>query len=252
VLALALPAEAAAKGDVAVTVCGANGCSEVVGDVAARSALAWPNLESVAPPPVDAFYSLRFEGDRGSGPKVGYYVPRHGLLAVVDAEGARTGVDGVATWTAVPEAAHSALAQAVEGLRPAGEPRLTGAEIGFRPVDEPRGYLELFEIEAAGPGPPPAPGDWTPIVLEADRPNPWTDATRLAYSPSTKALRRGQEILRLPDDVAANLEARAPLEGARVWRGAFAGAAVALILVLVAVASRAARRAPRRRSLGAM
>jgi hypothetical protein len=247
-LALVLAPASAAKGTVAVTVCGANGCAEVGGDAEARTALAWPNLESVAPPPREAFYSLRFESQLDGGPEAGYYVPNAGLLAVVDAEGVRTGVDGVVTWTPVPGAARAALAEAVEDLRPTGEPRLTGAEIGFRPVEEPRGYLELFDVEPAGPAPAPAPGDWTPIVLEADRPNPWTNGTRLAYSPSTKALRRGQEILRLPDEIASDLDARAPLAEPRVWRGALAGAAVALVLLLVAVAARGGRRAPRPRS----
>lgn len=249
-VALVLAPEAAAKGDVAVALCGASGCAQVAADAPARSALAWPHLESVPPPPVGDFFRLRF-AVRGGAPRVGYYVPDAGLLALVDGGGLRTGVEGVATWTRVPPAGAAALRRALEGLEPFPAPRLTSAEIGFRPVAEPRGYLELYGVEPAGRA-VPAPGDWTPIVLGADRPNPWTDGTtRLAYSPSTRQLRRGQEVVRLPEAIAAAVEARAPLAEARprAWLGAAGGAALALVLVgLAALSVRGARRAPRRRS----
>lgn len=233
-----------------MTVCGASGCTELVADAPARTALAWPHLESVPPPAVDAFYSLRF-GASGGAPRTGYYVPGAGLLAVVDDGGLRTGVDGVATWTAVPAAALGALRRAVAELRPFPRPTLTGGEIGYRRIEDVNGYLDLFSVEGHGPA-APAPADWQPIVLSGDRPNPWTDgATRLLYSPSTKQLRRGQEIVRLPAGIAADVAARAPLAGTdvRVWRDAAVGAAVALVLLgVAALAVRAARRGPRRRS----
>jgi hypothetical protein len=250
-IALVLPAEAGAKGDVAVTVCGASGCVDVAGSAQARSSLAHPEVESVAPSGVGEYYSLRFVG---AYPSRGYYVPGARLLVTVDRAGARTGVDGVATWTPVPAAGEQALARAVRGLRPFGEPRLTSAEVGFEPVANARGYLGLFDLETTGAA-VPVRGDWRPIVLGADRPNPWTDGTRLSYSPSGKLLRRGQEILRLPDEVARDLDARAPLadDGGRAWTGALVGAALALALVCLAAAVlRGVRRAPRRRSLGAM
>lgn len=248
-VALVLATEAAAKGDVAVTVCGVSDCVAVEGSARARSSLARPNAESVPPPRIGEFYSLRFVA-AGSAPNVGYYVPEAGLLVVIDEAGARTGVDGVATWTAVPAAGAAALAQAVDGLRPFPEPELTGAEVDFEPVADPSGYLDLFEVESAGDA-VPSPGDWAPIVLSADRPNPWTDGTRLSYSPTGKLLRRGQEIVPLPAAVARDLEARAPLAepGRQPWLGALIGAALALALVaFVAWFAKGVRRAPRRRS----
>jgi hypothetical protein len=246
-VALVLPAEAGAKGDVAVTVCGASGCVAVEGSARARSSLAHPDVESVSPPPVGEYYSLRFAG---AYPSHGYYVPRDRLLVTIDRAGARTGVDGVATWTPVPAAGAEALARAVRDLRPFQEPEVTRAEVGFEPVANPRGYLRLFEIESTGAA-VPLRGDWRPIVLTADRPNPWTDGTRLQYSPSGKLLRRGQEIVRLDDAVADDLEARAALTdgGRTAWIGALVGAVLALALVfLVAAVARAARRALRRPS----
>ena len=71
-VALVLAPEAAAKGDVAVALCGASGCAQVAADAPARSALAWPHLESVPPPPVGDFFRLRF-AVRGGAPRVGYY-----------------------------------------------------------------------------------------------------------------------------------------------------------------------------------
>jgi hypothetical protein len=249
-VALVLPAEAGAKGNVSVTVCGASGCVAVQGSARARSSLAHPHVESVPPPPVGEFYSLRFVG---AYPSRGYYVPGAELLVTIDRAGARTGVDGVATWTPVPAAGAEALERAIGGLRPFREPALTGAEVGFEAVEDARGYLRLFELESAGAA-VPARGDWRPIVLSADRANPWTDGTRLSYSPSGNLLRRGQEIVRLEDAVAADLAARAPLaDGGRTrWSGAFIAATLALALVCLAAAvARGARRGPRRRSLGA-
>jgi hypothetical protein len=248
-VALVLPAEAAAEGYVSVTVCGASGCVAVEGSPSARSSLAHPDVESVPPPPVGAYYSLRFAG---ADPSRGYYVPQARLLVTIDRAGARTGVDGVATWTPLPAAASEALARAVRDLRPFAQPELTGAEIGFEPVADPRGYLRLFEVESTG-ATVPVRGDWRPIILSADRPNPWTSGTRLSYSPSGKLLRRGQEIVRLPDETAADLEARNSLADADAggggwWRGALVGAAAALVLLGVGVAARGARRAPRPRS----
>jgi hypothetical protein len=248
-LVLALPAEAGAKGDVAITVCGASGCAPVEGSAGVRIALAEPRSESVPPPPVGGFYSLRFAGN--GEPGVAYYVPEGRLLATIDDAGDRTGVEGVATWTRVPTAGADALARTVRGLRPFGEPVVTGAEVGYESVDDPSGYLGLFELGARGAA-VPARLDWKPVVLTADRPNPWTDGTRLAYSPSGKVLRRGQELVRLPDAVVADLEARAPLAagagGESRWKGALVGGAAALAVVGVVAVVRGARRALRRPS----
>ena len=245
-LALVLPAEAGAKGDVAVTVCGASGCVAVEGNPSARSSLAHPDVESVPPPPAGEYYSLRFVGGY---PGRGYYVPQGRLLVTIDRAGARTGVDGVATWTPVPAAGAAAIARAVRNLRPFARPELTGGEIGFEPIADPSGYLRLFEVESTAAA-LPLGLDWRPIILTADRPNPWTDGTRLSYSPSGKVLRRGQEIVRLPDAMARDLDARSPLGGgASGWNGALVGAALGLALVcLVAAIARGARRAPRRHS----
>jgi hypothetical protein len=246
-LVLALPAEAGAKGDVAITVCGASGCAMVEGSAGVRSVLAHPREESIAPPPVAEFYSVRFAGE--GDPRVGYYVPGAGLLATIDDAGERTGVEGVATWTRVPADGAEALARTVRGLRPFPEPVVRSAEVGYERVADPSGYAGLFELEPERAS-VPTRWDWKPIVLAADRPNPWTNGTRLAYSPSGKVLRRGQELVRLPDGVVADLEARAPLGGRADsrWKGALVGAASALLLVGLVAAVRGVRRAPRRPS----
>ena len=187
VLALALPAGAAAKGPLPAEVCGADSC---------RAAVLHLRLDgAAAAPPPGPFYELRVEYTSGL-----YYEPRSGRVAHADSFGA-------VTWSRAPVR--------VEGLRPHPAPRVSAAWVGDRRVSgDPSGYLSLLTLR----GPfvvPEHPADFVWIRLESPTPNPWTSQALVYYPRDRVLLVEGSRYVGVPGRIADALAAAKPLSGGR-------------------------------------
>jgi hypothetical protein len=174
-----------------------------------------------------------------------YLVPSSNVLAVPLESGSTN-------YHPVFGRARTLLRRLATRVEPFPAPVLTGATVDGRTVSgDPSTYLQLFDAESAGAA---ITGDeeWLPIELASRTKSPWTnDAVYVAYSPSAKLLRRGTETIRLPDRLAADVEAARALGdgGAGVPWLLVAGLAAAAGAVAAAFAG---LRRVRRRRLAAL
>ena len=131
------------------------------------------------------------------------------------------------------------------GLEPFPKPELTSATVGEKRVEgDPASYLRLWEARSAGT-PMPKGWDWLPIRLVSERPSPWTGAdARLEYSPSANLVMRDGELVRLSNELAADVESASPLGagGRNLQRWLIAAAALLAAALLASVGALAARR----------
>ena len=235
-VAVALPAAAAAKGISALEVCGAAGCREVAVPPGIHASLgsATRNVAPSAPAP---FVELRVFRD-GTAAETAWYVPRTRLLAV-------RGEGGGAEWH--PLVAGSALddriAAAARGVAP-HVPRGTAAYVGTRRVQgDVSGYLQLFGVPSAGPV-HERDARWVGISVKTAPPSPWA-LTYLAFSARGMLLQRGPAVVRLPEAVAADVEAARPIapdDGRNLLPWLSVAALAAVLLVLAAANALGERR----------
>ena len=223
--ALAVPPPAAAKGSTSVEICGVDGCSKFgsaaqLGDYGGGATGAIP-----APAP---FYELRFT-TRGHGQShtwTTWFVPSVKLFAGFNE---REGV----YWMPLdkPE-----LAWAAKDIEPFPAPEITAVTIGSRRVTEdPASYLRLLTVETTDPNANPhGLADWEPVTFVSKERSPWTlGQSGLQFSPSRGVLERGIDLVKLPDEMAADLRGARPLaeEPSFPWRltllALLAGAALA-------------------------
>jgi hypothetical protein len=205
IVASALSSSVSAKGPAAVEVCGADACT-TVRDAAMTHQMAWIGGSGVRSPAPSAYYTVRFvpeEGPRESHPR--YYVPSAGAMRRLD-ERRR------AQWEPVNQTARDAYARATAGLEPFPRPELTAARVGSRVVrGEASSYLRLYTVGMQFRGPMKR-SKWLPIVLESAEPSPWTDgASRLAYAPAQRLLRRDGGVFKLSRTLARALARAAAL-----------------------------------------
>jgi hypothetical protein len=112
VLALALPASAAAKGPDSASVCGATRCVAVRGEIPVYSLLDWkatPFMQLGAPTPAP-YYPIML---RGWGMIL--YLPARELIRIDDPE-------SPPYWRSLPEYQHARYAKLVRGLAPRPAP----------------------------------------------------------------------------------------------------------------------------------
>jgi hypothetical protein len=191
--------------------CGLSGCREV-----RDAALLRPLLRAVEAQgepvstrtPVPARF-LRFEfsikGDGASPSFVQYYVPSVGSVALESNPG---------TWTWVKAGAlRPVFARVTKGVVPFATPKIARVEVGGKPARDPGSYRRLFLLSEPTDA-YPDDGDWRTIRVTTKSPSPWsTSAATLEYSPSTDALWRGSQFVRVPPALAARLEAGKSLSG---------------------------------------
>jgi hypothetical protein len=225
---LAVPASAAAKGSTSVEICGVDGCNKFgsaaqLGGYGGGATGAMP-----APAP---FYELRFT-TRGHGQThtwTTWYVPSAKLFAAVDE---REGV----YWMPLdkPE-----LAWAAKDIEPFPVPEITAVTIGSRRVtDDPASYLRLLTVETTDRNANPhGLADWEPVTFVSKQRSPWTlGQSGLQFSPSRGVLQRGTDLVKLPDEMAADLRGGRPLANASAfpWRNVlFAALGAAALLAAV-------------------
>jgi hypothetical protein len=237
---LALPPTALAKGETSVKICGPQGC-KAFGDARQLGGFPDGGPTGELPPPAP-YYELHFTS-RGGGAShtwSTWYVPRSKFLADFDErEGTR--------WMVMDE---PKLAWAAAGLRPFPMPEIAAVTIGFRRVTtEPASYLRLLRVRAPnGTGylRKGSPNDWEQITFVSNQRSPWTlPQSNLHFSPSTGLLRRGVEVLKLPEELSSDLRHGRPIAtdapGFPVRTVVF-GALVLLALLAAAGAVRPVRR----------
>jgi hypothetical protein len=199
IAASALSSGASAKGPGAIQLCGATACT-TVRDAAMTHQMAWIGGSGVPSPAPSAYYSVRFmpeEGPPESHPR--YYVPSAGAMRRLDERGR-------AQWEPVNQTARNAYARATAGIEPFAKPELTTARVGSRLIrGDANSYLRLYTAGSRFRG-KTRQSKWLPIVLESAQPSPWTDgASRLAYAPGQRLLRRDGAVFKLSRALASRL-----------------------------------------------
>lgn len=241
---LAVPASALAKEVTNVAMCGPDGCknfgnpSQLGGGPTIGTADGAPMGEMPGPA---AFYELRYtvdaEGESSTWSQ--WYVPSAGMVAARDE---REGV----YWMKFD---NPALAAAARELRPFPKPEITAVTIGDRRVTEnPASFLRLFTVQNADRNAyPQGVADWQPITFVSAQKSPWTLAqTSIYFEPFDGMLQRGVEMLKLPDEMAADLRSGDALAGGGSssfpWRTVIFALFGALALLIAATLIRPLRR----------
>jgi hypothetical protein len=242
---LAVPAPAVAKEVSNVAVCGADGCknfgnpSQAGGSMFPGSPDGGPTAQMPGPA---AFYELRYtidaEGAQGTWSQ--WYVPSAGTVASHDE---REGI----YWNTIDSPALAAFAKQV---KPFPKPEITAVTIGDRRItDDPASFVRLLTVQTTDPNAyPQGVADWQQVTFVSDQKSPWTTAqSNVHFSPSDGMLQRGIEVLKLPDEMAADLRSGEPLgagdsSSGFPWRTVLFALFGALLLLIAASFIRPLRR----------
>jgi hypothetical protein len=224
---LAWASGAHAKELASLKVCGASGCTEVESHALLRDAISLAEIQgepvTIRTPPPARFFRLEFmvKGDEGSTPSfLQHYVPSHGAVAWRIGEGAWG-------WISVGER-RALYERATAGLKPFRKPAITRATVNGESARDPGSYVRLFQLHRPTSDYPDQ-SDWIRIELGSATPSPWTThAPTIEYSPSERILWRGTEFIKVPETIAARIDARKSLTGARKsdsfpWLALFGG-----------------------------
>jgi hypothetical protein len=196
VLSLLLAPAAGAKGVIALEVCGPAGCEEA--DVP-QGLHELPGAGgATGSPPAGPYHELRL-GFGGGHRETGWYVPGAGRFAWPS-------IPGEVRWTeAASRRIDRIVAAVAEGVEPF-RPRAVAALVGDRRVPgDVSGYLGLFALSSNGPA-RAVTSRPEQVSVKTEPPSPWA-LTTLWFYPDAGLLGRGPDLIRLPDDVAADLRA---------------------------------------------
>jgi hypothetical protein len=246
--AVAIPAPAAAKEIVGLTVCGASGCATERGDSISGSLHEGPSgplggmgaaVSPAEPGPWYRGFVLAGEGGKVYGRIPFYYVPDAKLI-VLPGAGAQT-----TTWQPATSAWRAAIQRVADGTKPFPAPTISRVSVdGVNPAD-PQSYLALYTVGEKATTYPRS-SDMAQVVLESNRPTPWTDGNSLVVYPKEALLVRDGQMVSIPERVAERVAAHASLaDGGRSFPWLPVAVAAALAL-LVAAAMLVARHAPAR------
>jgi hypothetical protein len=201
---LPMPAPALAKGPTSATLCGPDGCRGL-GD--ARQFRGFPDSGPTGEMPAPApYYELRFtsQGDGEEHTWTTWYVPSAKMLASIDD---REGV----YWMRMDDPKLAWLAARIE---PFPMPEITAVTIGSRKVtDNMSSYLELFTVQTTDRSAySQGVADWEQITFISKQESPWTLAqSSIHFSPTNGMLQRGIVVLKLSEEMAADLRGGRPL-----------------------------------------
>jgi hypothetical protein len=222
-VAATVPATASAKELTGFTLCGPDGCRTT--DVQGFGHEDPFSGDTEAAPPDDYLEATLLID--GNGTWNMFYVPREGLLAVVDGD-AR-----IVRWMLPVPRLATELKRTARGLPAYPGPRLTAVTVGDRRIEDgASSYLGLLELR--GRYADPGSGSGERIRFEALAPNPWTEE-ELYYFPETDVVAGAGRWVRLPSAMAANVEAGRPLDASQSsWtRPVFVAVAAALVLAAI-------------------
>jgi hypothetical protein len=194
-VAMAVPATASAKELTGFTLCGPDGCRQT--DVQGFGHEDPFSGDTEAAPPDDYLEATLLID--GNGTWNMFYVPREGVLAVVDGD-AR-----IVRWMLPVPRLATELKRTARGLHAYPGPRLTAVTVGDRRIEDgASSYLGLLELR--GRYADPGSGSGERIRFEALAPSPWTEE-ELYYFPETDVVAGAGRWVRLPSALAANVEA---------------------------------------------
>lgn len=202
---LAVPAPAAAKEITNVAVCGPDGCKDFGNSGQAGGMFSDSGPIAQMPGPA-AFYEVKYtvDGDEEQGTWSQWYVPSVGMVASHDE---REGI----YWNKLD---NPALAAFAKDIKPFPKPEITAVTIGDRRIiADPASFLRLFTVETTDPNAyPTGVADWQQVTFVSKQRSPWTTTqSNIHFSPANGMLQRGGEVLKLSDEMAADLRSGEPL-----------------------------------------
>jgi hypothetical protein len=228
VLLLALPGVAEAKGLNGITLCGPSGCVERKLDgLGHRSPIEESDTGLPAPPP-SSFYRLMF----GVAPYVDpsnaiEYEPKSALVAL------DWGVSRWTRWERLDPAIASVVKDLARKLEPFPRPTVTEVRIGKHVLREDAGsYLLLLGLRGKY-----VLGNGRPVGIRFVSPvdDPWTAVGILYYPDNDVLLLTPYSSVRVPADLAADIEAARPLGAGDGGSSRFPWIPVAVAIVGAAV-----------------
>jgi len=247
-VAVAIPAPAAAKEIVGLTVCGASGCATERGDSISGSLHEGPSGPlggigaAVSPAKPGRWYRgyvLAGEGGKVFG-RIPFYYVRDAKLIVLRGSGAQT-----ATWQHATAAWREAIERVAGAAKPFPAPTISRVSVDGANAADPQSYLALYTV-GENATTYPRSSDMAQVVLESKRPTPWTDGNSLVVYPKEALLVRDGQMVAIPARIAERVAAHASLaDDGRSFPWLPVAVAAALVL-LVAAAMVVARHAPAR------
>jgi hypothetical protein len=197
--ALLLPAAAHAKGITGFALCGPSECED--GDVSRLGHQA-PFYDETNGPPPGRYYRVDLRVDGQSSGWTLFYEPVTGLVA-------REARPGTWLWSRLAPQLATFAKDAARRIEAFPRPRVTGARVGSKHIAGPS-YAALLRV-AGPPVVPTTSARAVTMALLANRPNPWTQASLLWYPEDKVLFRSPGTYVRVPDGIAADIDAARPL-----------------------------------------
>ncbi|HEX9380343.1 MAG TPA: hypothetical protein VF891_02510 [Gaiellaceae bacterium] len=206
-LALALPAPAAAKELSKLDVCGSSGCNST-SDRALLRRIGVGSDGSVPadPPGLAPFYTLVYHVRPGRGESFNgrkeivfrtSFVPGAHLVRGTDE-------NGYVVWTTASQVFTNAMARLTRGLEPFRTPRITRVSVGGTFVTDPASYERLITITSENTDYVEA-YDWTPVDYRSTQSSPWTGVL-LQFSAKKHALLRNNRWIHLDASLSKQVQ----------------------------------------------
>ena len=204
-VALAAPAAADAKELTGFKLCGPDGCSGGKMTGFGHDGPFDPAGGGYAAPPAGPYYTLHLEVEGHPDAWIVYYEPVTGLVAYKTEQ-------AWMTWNRIRPEFASRVRNAARTVAPFPAPIVSLVRISGRTASgDLDSYLRLFALD--GPPATPRSVESEVIDLESARADPWTDAQLLYYPEENIIQISAGRTIRLPAELAADIEAARTLGG---------------------------------------
>ena len=206
-LALALPAPAAAKELSKLDVCGPSRCNSTSDrPLLQRIGVGSDGSVPADPPGLAPYYTLVYRVRPGPGESFNgrkeivfrtSFVPLAHLVRGTDES-------GYVTWTTASQVFTNAMTKLTRGLRPFPTPRITRVSVGGTFVTDPASYERLITITSENTDFVEA-YDWTPVDYRSTRSSPWSGVL-LQFSAKKHALLRNNRWIHLDSSLSKQVQ----------------------------------------------
>ena len=244
----ALATPAAAKEVKSAKVCGPSDCVTVENRWKATLLVSGEGGPG-SPPPASPFYTVEVrievpEEEEAVPAWTFYYVPSAEMTRPAYDPRGDTGPSTHSWWTADSRAV-ALLDRITKGLEPFPKPDLSAVVTRSKTITQGAdSYLALYELPNTRGGRsgslPVEYSEW--INLRSAQPSPWTDLPQdLSFSPSAGLMERGGQVVRIPEELLADIQAGRPLAAEPAGGASFpwttlAATLAAALAALVAIA----------------